>query len=184
MIRLIVVATASIGLMLFVAFIVARLVQTRTRGMSIRMQVFIALAVIVGAFAFGLGLMVIDRVEARAVRLATQAARDEAAAISRMLTGEMNRSELQLTEVADRLEQEALAGADLRMELLDDTGRVLFPATHQSAEGDPGTVTVDAPVEVRGQRIGWVRVVKPTVVMRALLADFAPVVLVDRKSVV
>jgi len=177
-IRLIVVATASIGLMLFVAFIVARLVQTRTRGMSIRMQVFFALAVIVGAFAFGLGLMVIDRVEARAVRLATQAAQDEAAAISRMLAGEMDRSELQLTEVADRLEQEALAGADLRMELLDDKGRVVFAAAHHSAEGDPGTVTVDAPVEVRGQRIGWVRVVKPTVVMRALVADFAPVVLV------
>ena len=66
MTRLIVVASASIGLILFVAFVVSRLLQIRTRGMSIRMQVFLALAVIVGTFAFGLGLMVIDRVEARA----------------------------------------------------------------------------------------------------------------------
>ena len=78
MTRLVIVAAAAIGLILFVAFIVSRLLRTRTRGMSIRMQVFLALAVIVGAFAFGLGLMVIDRVEARAVRLATQAAHDEA----------------------------------------------------------------------------------------------------------
>ena len=71
MTRLIVVAAAAIGLILFVAFGVSRLLRARTRGMSIRMQVFIALVVIVGAFAFGLGLMVIDRIEARAVRLAT-----------------------------------------------------------------------------------------------------------------
>ena len=56
MTRLIVVASASIGLILFVAFVVSRLLQIRTRGMSIRMQVFLALAVIVGTFAFGLGL--------------------------------------------------------------------------------------------------------------------------------
>jgi hypothetical protein len=65
-IRLIAVAVSSILLILFVAFIVSRLVRTRSRGMSIRMQVFLALAVIVGAFAFGLGIMVIDRIEARA----------------------------------------------------------------------------------------------------------------------
>ena len=45
---------------------VSRLLRTRTRGMSIRMQVFLALALIVGAFAFGLGLMVVDRIVARA----------------------------------------------------------------------------------------------------------------------
>ena len=90
--RLVVVAVAAIGLILFVAFVVSRLLGTRTRGMSIRMQVFLALAVIVGAFAFGLGLMVVDRIEARAVGLATQAANDEAAAIAGILAGEMDRS--------------------------------------------------------------------------------------------
>ena len=52
MIRLIAVAVSAILLILFVAFVVSRLLRTRSRGMSIRMQVFLALAVIVGAFAF------------------------------------------------------------------------------------------------------------------------------------
>lgn len=75
MIRLVVVAAAAIGLILFAAFVVSRLLATRTRGLSIRMQIFLALGLIVGAFAFGLGIMVIDRIEARAVRLASQADR-------------------------------------------------------------------------------------------------------------
>jgi two-component system, OmpR family, sensor histidine kinase CreC len=176
--RLIIVAAAAIGLILLVAFVVSRLMRTRTRGMSVRMQVFIALGVIVGAFAFGLGLMVIDRVEARAVNLATQAAEDEAAAISGMIEGEMDRTGMGIDEIAGRLEQEKRRGADLRLELLDREGRVLFPAGLSSARGEPGTVFVDAPIDVRGQRAGAVRVVKPTVVMLKLLQDFAPTVLV------
>ncbi len=178
MTRLIIVASAAIGLILFVAFIVARLVRSRTRGMSVRMQVFLALAVIVGAFSFGLGLMVIDRIEARAVRLATQAADDEAATISGMLEGEMDRTGKSIEEVAELLNQEALLGADLRLELLDRNGQVVFPSRRASAVGEPGTVSVDAPIEVGGQLKGSVRVVKPTVVMRRMLADFAPTVLV------
>jgi signal transduction histidine kinase len=177
MLRLVVVAVAAIGLILFVAFVVSRLLGTRTRGMSIRMQVFLALAVIVGAFAFGLGLMVIDRIEARAVGLATQAADDEAAAIAGMMAGEMDRSGTTLAKIAERLELERAHGADLRMMLRDADGRVLFPRSAQ-IDLEPGVVAVDAPLLVRGERRGSVRVVKPTVIMRNLLADMAPTVLV------
>jgi hypothetical protein len=90
--RLLIVAAAAIGLILFAAFVVSRLLPSRTRGMSIRMQVFIALALIVGAFAFGLGILVVDRVEARASKLAKQAADDEATAIAGMIEGEMDRT--------------------------------------------------------------------------------------------
>jgi two-component system sensor histidine kinase CreC len=176
--RLLVVATAAIGLILFVAFIVSRLLRTRTRGMSIRMQVFLALAVIVGTFAFGLGLMVIDRVEARAVRLATQAAHDEAATISGMLEGEMDRTGVTISEIATRLDQEASRGADLRLELLDPQGRVVFPVHKASEFGQPGTVAVQTPIEVGAKHVGSVRVVRPTVVMQRMLADVAPIVLV------
>lgn len=178
MIRLIVVAAAAIGLILFAAFVVARLLESRTRGMSIRMQVFLALALIVGAFAFGLGVMVIDRIEARAVRLATQAATDEAAAISGIIEGELDRTGGSIHEIAGRLGVERARGADLRLELLDADGRVIFPAGSASARGEPGTVSVDAPIRVADREVGSVRVVKPTVVMRRLLADFAPTVLV------
>jgi two-component system, OmpR family, sensor histidine kinase CreC len=176
--RLIVVAAAAIGLILFAAFVVARLLQSRTRGMSIRMQVFLALALIVGAFAFGLGVMVIDRIEARAVRLATQAAKDEAASIAGIIEGEMDRAQFPIEEIAGRLELERTRGADLRLELLDAKRAVLFPRGARSASGDAGTVTVDAPILVEGIEVGAVRVVRPTVVMRNMLADFAPTVLV------
>jgi two-component system sensor histidine kinase CreC len=177
-IRLIVVASASIGLILFVAFVVSRLARAHTRGMSIRMQVFLALAVVVGAFAFGLGLMVIDRVEARAVRLAWQAARDEAVSIAGVFKGEMVRSNVGVREIAARLQLERSRGADLRLELLDQNGTLLYPEHSRSQSGEPGSVSVDAPIVIDGRPLGSVRIVKPTIVMRRLLADFAPTVLV------
>jgi signal transduction histidine kinase len=177
-IRLVVVAAAAIGLILFAAFVVARLLGSRTRGLSIRMQVFLALALIVGAFAFGLGLMVIDRIEARAVRLATQAAEDEAAAISGIIEGELDRTGMRIDDIAGRFEIERGRGADLRLELLDEKGAVLYPKGAKSATGEAGTVTVDAPIRVRGAEVGAVRVVKQTVVVQSMLADFAPTVLV------
>lgn len=177
MTRLIVVAVAAIGLILFVAFIVSRLLRTRTRGMSVRMQVFLALAVIVGAFAFGLGLMVIDRIEARAVGLAKQAAQDEAAAIAGILAGELDRTGAELSGVVERLVIERSRGADLRMRLLDAEGRTVF-SPDPDEEAQSGVVAVDAPIVVHGKVRGSVRVVKPTVVMKKLLADMAPTVLV------
>jgi two-component system sensor histidine kinase CreC len=177
-IRLIVVTSASIGLILFVAFVVSRLARTRTRGMSIRMQVFLALAVVVGAFAFGLGLMVIDRVEARAVRLAWQAARDEAASIAGVFKGEMVRSNVGIRDIAARLQLEKIRGADVHLELLDQGGVLLYPEDSRSQSGQPGSVTVDAPIVIDGRLLGSVRIVKPTIVMKRLLADFAPTVLV------
>jgi signal transduction histidine kinase len=174
LVRLVLVATGAIALILFVAFVVSRLLRTRSRGMSIRMQVFLALALIVGTFAFGLGIMVIDRIEARAVKLATQAATDEAAAIAGIMAGELDRTGGRIDVIARRLQGERERGADLRMELLDQRGRRVFPRA--SAAG-PGNVSVDAPIVVNGETLGSVRVIKPTVVMRGLLADFAPTVL-------
>lgn len=175
MTRLLIVAAASIGLILFVAFFVSRLLGTRTRGMSIRMQVFLALAVIVGAFAFGLGLLVVDRVEARAARLAKEAAHDEATTIASILQSEMERTGSPLPELAGQLEARHLS---LSLELLDPRGKVLFPPGRRSRAEEPGAVFVDAPLVEHGRQVGRVRVVKPTIVIEALLADFAPTVLV------
>ena len=177
LLRLVIVAAAAIGLILFVAFVVSRLLRTRTRGMSIRMQVFLALGVIVGAFAFGLGLMVVDRIEARAVRIARQAASDEAASIAGMVSGELDRTGGKLSDVALRFEHERERGADLRLLLVDANGRVIFPRS-APPQDEVGLVYVDHSVVARGQQIGAVRVIKPTVVMKNLLADMAPTVLV------
>jgi signal transduction histidine kinase len=174
---MVVVAAAGIGLILFVAFVVSRLLRTRTRGMSIRMQLFLALGMIVGTFAFGLGLMVVDRIESRAVRIARQAASDEAASIAGMVAGELDRTGGRLSDVARRFEHERERGADLRLLLVDAKGSVIFPRAAPAPDAD-GNVFVDHSVVVRGEKIGAVRVIKPTVVMKNLLADMAPTVLV------
>ncbi len=176
--------------MLFVAFVVSRLLRTRTQGLSIRMQVFLALAFIVGVFAFGLGLMVVDRVEARAARLAKAAAQDEAVTIAAILQSEIDGNGTTVAAMAKQLRDETgmpkrreLSGesaptAGLGLELLDASGAVVFPERERSRAEEPGAVFVDVGLTSGGKRAGAVRVVKPTIVVQALLADFAPTVLV------
>jgi two-component system, OmpR family, sensor histidine kinase CreC len=187
MAQMIVVAIASIGLIVFVSFIAARLVRARTAGMSVRMQIFLALALIVGAFAFGLGLMVLDRVKARADLVGEEAARGEARAVAALVAAEMEVSGASFTVVARRLERTRLPTASYRdtdtppedslhLALLDASGAVVFQKG-RSAD-DPGTVAVTVPVVVAGAIVGHARVVKPTLVIRQTLADFAPTVLI------
>jgi two-component system, OmpR family, sensor histidine kinase CreC len=177
MTRLILVALSSVGLILFVAFIVSRLLATRTRGFSIRMQMFLALALVIGTFSIGLGWLVIDRVEARAELLARHAAEDEARALSGMLSGEVLRSNVSLEDLAQRLEQERARGAELQFILLDESGRQVFPKTTVGNQVDGASIAVEVPVRIANSTVGRVRVIKPTVVVRRLLADFAPTVL-------
>jgi signal transduction histidine kinase len=174
MTRLLWAASASVALLLLVTFITVRLVRARTAGMSIRMQVFLALAGIVGAFAFGVGLLVLDRIEARATLLATEAARDEAESIARFVSAEMSLRGLSLQEVARTLELEGSKDADVNLFLLDAGGRLVFGMPRDAG----GTVHVEASILVRGQKVGSIRVNKPTIIMRRLLADFAPTILV------
>jgi two-component system, OmpR family, sensor histidine kinase CreC len=178
--RLIIVAGAAIALIVFVAFVASRLLRSRTTGVSIRMQIFLVLLAIVGAFAFGLGLMVVDRIEARAVRLATDAAGDEAKVIAGMIASEMTRTGASLGAVASRFEEVRMSGANLTVELVDARGNVVFPKgpSNVAETGSTGTVIMEAPIDSGGDRVGLVRVFKPTVVTLRLLADFAPTVLV------
>jgi two-component system, OmpR family, sensor histidine kinase CreC len=178
MTRLLVVGAASIGLILFVAFVVGRWLRSRTHGMSVRMQVFFALALIVGAFSAGLGVLVVDRIEARGVRLATQAAQDEATTLAGILAADIARLSGDITPVVSRLEQELKSGANLRFEILDTQGSRVFPRVRLAVAEEPAIVTVEAPLVVAGTSVGRVRVIKPTVVVERLLADFAPTVLV------
>ena len=178
MTRLLVVSSAAIGLILFVAFVVSRLVRTRTRGVSIRMQVFLALALIVGTFAFGLGLMVIDRIEARAVRLAKQAARDEAVSTALVIERLLASTSHDTSVLLERLSSTSPSSQPVNFELVSQSNQVLFPRGNASRKGARGTVSYDAPLQLGGRLVGSVRVVKPTIVMQRLLADFAPTVLV------
>jgi signal transduction histidine kinase len=176
--RLIIVAAASIGLILLVAFFITRLVRSWQRGISIRLQVFIALASVIGAFALGLGVMVLDRIDARSSRFATHNATDKALVIAQMLGGEMTQYGKTLAEVAERLPQRASPYVLDGVMLYDRSHKLLY----QSEGGFPGpeapTVSADVPIFVNGQELGTVRVFKTTLVMERLLKEFAPIVLV------
>lgn len=178
MIRLVIVAAASIGLIVAVAFLATRLVRSRRRGLSIRLQVFLALASIVGAFALGLGLMVIDRIEARAVRFATHAADEKADVIAKLLGAEMEQYQLTLDALARQLPQRASPHTLDGVELRAPDKRVLFRSPRGLPEPGEPTVSMHAPIVERGQIQGYVVVTKTTIAVKRLLKDFAPTVLV------
>lgn len=191
--RLFIAGAACVGLIALLTLIVTRLIRSRSRGFSVRMQVFLALAGIVGAFAFGLGILVIDRIDARAERLALAAANNEAHAISALLQSEIRRTGVTFAELAAQLHDgtrkpprfstkgQAVEGSQmtsLGVELLDPEGRVLFPPGAKSRSRELGSVYVDKLVDQNGEHLGIVRVVKGTIAIEAMLADFAPTVLV------
>ena len=190
MIQLVVASAAAIGIILLVAFVAARLVRSRSRGISIRMQMFLALASIVGAFAFGLGLVVIDRIEARATALAESAAGDEAAAIATLLASELDRAnrpprpsgerdpgEETLEQLATRISRARLHGAaELHLAIIDPQGRELLAEGPRA--GEPGYVFETAKIVVQERVVGHVRVGKPTIKIRQVLTDIGPAVLV------
>lgn len=180
MLRLIIVSGAAIGLILFVAYVISRLAIARTRGLSVRLQVFLALAAIVGTFAFGLGIMVLDRVNARAARVAQEASDGEARAVSGMIQAEMSRTGLSLEEIAMALDVQRARGTALDFRIVGPNGVTLFSgATDGGARFESSThMVVDAPIVIDARTVGAVSVATRPVVMRRLLADMAPVVLV------
>jgi signal transduction histidine kinase len=178
MMRLGIVAAACIGLILFVAFVASRLLRSRRRGLSIRLQVFLALAAIVGAFSFGLGLLVIDRIEARASRVALESATGESQLAARLIANDIELQHFTLPQVAKQLETLAKRQAPLRLELRDDRGALLFPERPPALPADQQWVWIDTAITIEGRTIGSVRALKETVHIQRLLADFAPTVLV------
>ncbi|MFO0755146.1 MAG: histidine kinase dimerization/phospho-acceptor domain-containing protein [Byssovorax sp.] len=178
MTRMLVTAGMAVALILFVAFIASRLMGSRSRGLSIRMQFFLALASIVGAFALGLGVLVLDRLEARTTLISEGAASEEAEAIAALVGGEIEVRGGSLDEVARKY---AAARSDRRVEpqrglaLLDPSGAPVFAAGLSPSE--PNTVFATAPIIARGKAVGAVRIVKQTIAIRRALADMAPFIL-------
>jgi len=173
MIETLLIVASSVGLILFVAFVASRLLRSRRAGLSIRMQIFLALAGIVGAFALGLGVLVVDRVNARATLLAEESARSEASAVAALVESEMEIKGKTLPEVARDF---GSMGQEVRMTLLDAEGRPVL-ARDAVLREQKGIVVATEPIRVHGSEVGAVRVEKPTIVVERMLADFAPSVL-------
>lgn len=186
--RLVVVAGASIGLILLVAFITTRLVRARGRGLSIRLQVFIALASTVGAFAFGLGLMVLDRIDARTARFARLAATEQAELVAQLMGSELDQGQRSLADVAGRLPPPRRGGPLEGVEVYDRRGQQLYSGraapSRRDASPRPGEASISVEATIREpsttgpQAVGVVRVTKTTLQLETLLKDFAPTILV------
>jgi two-component system sensor histidine kinase CreC len=164
---------AAAGLILFVAFVAARLLRARKAGMSIRLQIFVALASIVGAFALGLGVLVVQRVRARATSIAEESARNEASAVAAIVGNEMAAKGRSLKDVASDL-----AGIEggLEITLVSPTGEEVL--SRGGGNTGRGAVRIDAPILAHGEKVGSVIVVKQTIVIERLLADMTPGILI------
>jgi signal transduction histidine kinase len=145
---------------------VARVVESRRTGLSLRLQVFIPLAATTLILSALFAWIVIDRFTARASLFALRAAEDEARAIAQLAPRTPDES---LRPVLQAFTRSAI---DTDVAILDAEGRVLL----ESGEAHPGVarVSAEAPIATGGR----VRVRKATFGMVQLMSDVAPKVVV------
>lgn len=168
--ELAILALAGVSLLAFAGFVLLRLWRGRRSGISIRMQVFVSMAAVSGAFAFLLGLIAIERLEARSGLLAAEVAQEDADLVARLLAA----SGQPLSTLARSLSEQSLAGVrpdGLRIEILDAEGRLVHAA-------GPTALTRSgahkrAPIVLSGQRLGEVRISRATLGVGQILRDVA-----------
>lgn len=160
---------ASLLLSLFAAFMLWRLWRSVRHGLSIRMQVFVAMATVSGGFAALLGLLAVQRLELRAARLLGEVSREEAALLSSVISLS-GRSPQELARVPSLQQLAEVHPGGLRIELLDPAGQLLL------ASGPP---IPQRPIEqallksVDGTVLGAVRVSRESLGFRQILREVA-----------
>lgn len=171
---------ATLLLALFAAFVGWRLVRSFRRGLSIRMQVFVAMATVSGGFAALLGLVAVERLETRVARLLAEVSVQEAALLAAVVP---------FSGFADPAARGAIHGlghdaraarpwsptaipnsVGLSVELVDPQGKVLFSSGPRVATGLLEQALVRSP---QGQVIGAVRVSRESLGFRSFLGEVA-----------
>src|SRR5207244_6724919 len=141
---------------------IARLLEARRTGLSLRLQLFIPLAATTLLLSAMFAGIVIDRFTARASLFATRAAEDEARAVA---------------ELAARVPRESLrpvlqafthSAIDTDVAVLDAHGNVVL----ESGEANPDVARVSAEAPIAGG--GRVRVRKATFGLVPLMSHVAP----------
>ena len=142
-------------LTLGLAWVVARLFRTRKHGISIRMQIFIALATTILVANAVFSWIVVDRFRARTALFAHSAALDDARVLSELSTRSIESLGLTLEQGAMLLRSShaqfgfTRGERDTRVQLLDANGRMLFDSfSATSSEAPPDPTWSEAP-EVR-----------------------------------
>ena len=96
-----------------VAAVLIRLLRARKHGISLRMQVFLAVAAITGVISAAFAVIVLDAFEARAVVLAQRAAEDDARLVAGLITRTAEGMGVPITDVASVLRRPpSLAAAE------------------------------------------------------------------------
>jgi len=155
---------------------VARLIDARRSGLSLRLQVFIPLASTTLVLAAAFAVIVIDRFTARASLFATRAAEDEARVVAELASRALEGGKL--TQAAQALQQSRVlqaftrSASDTEVSILDAGGKVLLDSG-EAASGPQ--VSAIAPIRDANLReVGSVRVRKATIGMVQLMSDVAP----------
>ena len=154
--------TLAILFLLGVGATVARLIESRRTGLSLRLQVFIPLAATTLILSAIFAIVVIDRFTARASLFATRAAEDEARGLAELAARTPRELLLPVLQAFTR------SAIDSDVAVLDPQGRVLIEA----GEATPGVARVSAEVPIAGG--GRVRVRKATFGMAQLMSDVGP----------
>jgi signal transduction histidine kinase len=141
---------------------VARLLEARRTGLSLRLQVFIPLAGTTLLLSAMFAVIVIDRFTARASLFATRAAEDEARAIAELAARTPSDALRPILQAFTR------SAIDTDVALLDPSGQVVL----ESGDAHPDVARVSAEAPVAGG--GRVRVRKATFGMVQLMSDVAP----------
>jgi len=166
---------ASLLLALFAAFMLWRLGRSLRHGLSIRMQVFVAMATVSGGFAALLGLLAVQRLELRAARLLAEVSREEAALLSSliMMSGRTP-EELRSVPSLQRLAEVRPGG--LHIEVVDPSGNLLVgsgvpipqrPIEQALLQASDGTVL--GAVRVSRESLGFRQILREVASRAALL---------------
>jgi two-component system, OmpR family, sensor histidine kinase CreC len=142
---------------------VARVLEARRTGLSLRLQVFIPLAATTLVLSAMFAVIVIDRFTARASLFAFRAAEDEARAIAELAARTPADSLRPILQAFTR------SAIDTDVALLDAQGRVVLES---GSDAHPTLARVSAEAPVAGG--GTVRVRKATFGMVQLMSDVAP----------
>ncbi len=160
----------GVVLVLFSGFVLLRLLRSVRRGLSIRMQVFVAMTLVSGGFAALLGVIAVQRLELRAARLFTEVAKEHAELLARVLSA----TDRPLREAVPMLAKARLfelRPEGLRVEVRDGGGQLLYAAGPERRIGLPQTAQVLTASD--GSVLGEVRVLRKSLGLRQILREVA-----------
>ena len=181
-------------------YLSSRLIYARKHGLSIRLQVFLALSVSVFFVMSTFGLIVIDRLQSRAILFTYRAAKDDAQIVSSLVHQLFSKREItslsqpELT-VAQSVLRFTTGPDDMRVQLVDLYGTVQFDSL-KSAKSDQRIKDIDVFVKAlpedkpimreatviavvgiydsNNELIGLVKVSKPIFSMLSVITDLGP----------